>query len=102
MKITKSELKQMIREAIGAMALKADIAKSQKSRGFESSPTGTPAGDDVIIRAKAIDSLLSSPSIKTLVPNIQLPTRSDLDRAEALRDLADELESIHGDSDMGL
>jgi hypothetical protein len=90
MKITKKQLKQIIKEELNEVMsageeMKARIRKDQEKRGHVASPTGTPSGDDWTLRTQAIHNLLG----KRL--------HSDMERAEALRDLADELEESHHD-----
>ena len=43
MRITKQQLKKIIKEELSLEGLKDDIAASQKQRGFKPSPTGTPS-----------------------------------------------------------
>jgi len=89
-------------ESIGKAAMRRDIAASQKERGFKPAGTGTPTADDWTIRTRAINSLLSDLGLAG--PGQGGEFRSDADRAEALRNLADQLEDDHHDrgADLGL
>ena len=95
-------------ESIGFDAMRRDIAASQKERGFEPAGTGTPTADDWTIRTRAINSLLSdldqSTDLDLKGSGEDGEFRSDKERAEALRKLADQLEDDHDErgADLGL
>jgi len=113
MKITKEHFKQIIKEELAAVtsemdesaakgAMRRDIAASQKERGFKPAGTGTPTADDWTLRTRAINSLLSDLGLAGSGEGGKF--RSDADRAEALRNLADQLEDDHHErgADLGI
>ena len=106
MKITKEQLKQIIKEELSMTEgwvkdISSDAFHHRQGKGGPPDPLDKFVDDS---GSRAGDAARRSAKIKLINQLVDRPTRSDLDRAEALRNLADELEDQHYDAaaDLGV
>jgi len=107
MKITKEKLKQIIKEELSMTEewvkdISSDAFHHRQGKGGPPDPLDKVVDDSRSRARSSHDDFIRSGKIKLIDQLIGRSTRSDLDRAEALRDMADELEEQHHDASADL